>query len=429
MRVVIGGEAGSGKSDLIRFLVGENPIPSGLAANDLPPVILRFGETRKTSAGWWDGNRKVFDGISIEAAAAETPDYIALHVPNPFLKRINLFDLSGTRNSVRLQEQFLSVARHAEIVLWCTEASRGWSEDESALWYRMPSQLADASLLVVTHTGAVQDKVMLSRALHRLKTKAAPLFHDMLPLATNRAIDAAPGGQVANMDDWAESGGKSLISSILYLAKSVRQAEKNRKPSDMDNAAALRKAFADWKPGTPANQGQRPRAGGSGLVNAQPFGRTRAQSQEQVAQAPVQTMMPLAEILPDVEIHADVFADMPLPSSTPAAPAAPSATPEKQSTLLSYIYEQSDRLIELIGTEDEFDEPEFLNICMQTLDEFSYRLSDTQLRENAGWVEEQVQEAAELLILLQLEGGDQSLHDAATIMLQLSRDLAWAIAA
>ncbi|NSX53290.1 hypothetical protein [Parasulfitobacter algicola] len=416
VRVLIAGEAGSGKSELVKFLVGENPVPEDLKIGDMPPVILRFGETHRTSAGWWGGERKQFSGIDIAAAVQEKPDYIALHVPNPFLKRINLFDLSGTHDPARLQEQFVRVAQHSEIVLWCTDSAKGWSEAESNLWSRIPARMADASMLVVTHSGQEQDKISLSRSLHRLKTKAAPLFHSMIPLATNRAIDAAPGGQVANMDVWTESGGKSLISGILFLAKSVRQAEKKEGAALKANAAALRKAFAN--PDTP--RGGRPAArptSGFGGVNAQPFGSARPQAAEAAPQ--VAPLIVLDEI-PDIDLEEIL-------DKAPAVVEPSQKSSENQ--LLSYLYAQTDQLVDLVGTDDEFDEPEFLSICTQTLDEFSYRLSQATLRDDAVWVEEQVQEAAELLILLQLEGGDQSLLDAAAIVLQLGRDVSWAVAA
>ena len=48
------------------------------------------------------------------------------------------------------------------------------------------------------------------------------------------------------------------------------------------------------------------------------------------------------------------------------------------------------------------------------------------LKDGAGWVAEQIDEAHMQLTLLELEPGDGPLQDAAGLLLQLGRDLAWA---
>ena len=115
-------------------------------------------------------------------------------------------------------------------------------------------------------------------------------------------------------------------------------------------------------------------------------------------------------------------------AAKPAAPTKPTepANEVKDHPLLTGWNDKITALITQIEGADEVDSSTFLQSCCDIVMDVSNAISEPGVLDGeANWLQSQFQDALDLLILLQIETGDEAVEDASTVLLQLARDVSW----
>ncbi|NIZ61527.1 hypothetical protein DL239_11110 [Sedimentitalea sp. CY04] len=238
--------------------------------------------------------------------------------------------------------------------------SETFGPTEQNLWATVPDEKKDHSFLVLTMADRQLMRGTLTGLLTDLDDFAAEEFLGVYPLATVQAITAQTAGQTVNAELWQSSGGKQLASDVL------RQVELGR-ASDVDQAEMLVRQFA------PKTEDQ----------------------QEQQADTAAKTE--------------------PKPKNTP--------TDDLMHTALNLLQGRAKQMLAETDTAGNADE--ILSSCMDTVKDLTQTLLASQNRSpEVQAALDAAQDGEELLILFQLERGEDAAVDAVTLLLQLKREIA-----
>lgn len=450
VRVALVGLPGSGKSALAGFMAGHSyeNTPGGITR----PVILRYGEKPISVAGWWNGAEVAQPRVDFAAAEAEKPDYFELRLPNPVLNFLSFLDLPGQEGWDAQKKQMQWVAGRADVLIWCTPATDPWVGDEWQLWSLVPKRLQSRSILVVTKIDQAGPDSEDQRIDERLAAHVEGQFQEVVAAAPPSALAAAPLGRVQNAAKWEASGGKAMVGALLTSARAVRRSD----------IAAAREILGSWHavagiapPSAPAPEPAPlpPMPRTAPAPTAQPA--PPAPAAPEPAPAPVETAVaPDIQDAPPPASPRPVVAEPPepepelepAPEPAPAAqapepgppePKAPEPQPPGQPMpsappdipILRMLDDKLSDLIAYVSDDGTFKDWEFMTRITEIGDELSIMASGSgALSEEGRWVRTQIEEAFVTLSLLQMEQGEQPLKDAATVLLQLARDLTWAAA-
>jgi len=404
VRFIVTGEFSSGKSTLTNLLVGEGLIPTSVLASELPPLLFRFGNKAQIAAGWWDKTiLKAFGSVDFDAAMALDPDYIVVTSPNRFLQDINVFDTPGTGDPLSDDKKMQHLTRSAEALIWCTNAVQAWRESERHMWSSLPAINRKHSILAITHTDLPAVKRNLDRVLTRVEKEAGDCFQAIIPVAAPTAMEAAPGGKVRDAIAWKESGGEALVAAINAIAEPIRE----KKLTDV--AAIIDQHLSPF-----AEQLDREREQAKREVEKERAGKSNAGSSDST------------EMDQDEDADALQFDLGALASEFPEVGETDDTTPDPE-TGNSLLETWNARIANMVAELDQAGGPEAGDLIQSSCDivtEMAETLMDADPQsEEIEWLTGQFHEALDMLILVQLESGDEPLETSAILLLQLTRDL------
>lgn len=381
IRVLVAGCDGADDLALANALAGDLLVPSGAISGDYPPFVFTHGPSIAAAPGWWGKKvEKTYKQIDFDRLAEPNPNFIILQVPNPLLLQINLIcvpGFDGPAHADRLQ----NIARHSEMLLWRTNATDVWSKQEQQTWRALPEPIRKLGILTVTNVDLPIIQHQSKEITARLFMEAKPGFKAIFPLRANATADTRQDHQ---SDDWEASGGQALLTGILHVAKRIRE-----------NDARTARAAID--------QHLRPY-----LAEA-----------DEAKSAPVETM----------------------PAPTPL-PGAENASPEQNSTtsaqddgaqdtvpehpILAKWQLKIAELLALLAKADAIETSGFLTASSNIVADMADLISDPGVLDTeTAWLQSQFLDAVDLLILLEMENGDEPIVEAINVLLQLSRDLSW----
>ncbi|MBW4710083.1 GTPase domain-containing protein [Roseobacter sp. YSTF-M11] len=235
-----------------------------------------------------------------------------------------------------------------------------FSASETAVWATVSDHVKDHSFLVLTKADICADKGQLPDTIAALQTIAAEEFHSFFPTSTLQAQRVLTQTGTLPEDQFAASGVKALATTLLHLSRSGRRA-------DLDSALLFLE-----RNGTTAQ----PDTGHADPDGAHPNG---------AAAAPhVRTYQKALELLR-------------------------SRTPELLAAAADTANVQPDLVLGCCGTLAE-ELAEIASEQTQTAPDFEAWRND-------------LYEASDKVVLMSLENDLRSAADAATIILQLTRDL------
>jgi len=186
VRVVILGEYNSGKTSVADLLIGDGLLPTSVVANTHVPVLINFAEQPAIVGVDLDGNRIRIDSDS-DDPLTDIP-FRALQVALP-LNRLRNYQVLDTPPSVPPS----AFVDDADILIWCTVATRAWTETERAVWAGLPQRCRRNALLVATHRDGLQSESECGRVTDRLNTVTRGLFREVvLVAADNDDEDSLP---------------------------------------------------------------------------------------------------------------------------------------------------------------------------------------------------------------------------------------------
>lgn len=360
VRVVILGLPGSGKTQLMNMLLGRNLIADGRA---LPAMEITAGASWRTRVSRQDETTLTFDGLVLEGSALAGARMLTLEVPLRTLERINFLEVSGDA-SIESQRQAIEFgAKRAEILIWCTQE---FSETERLLWNLVPNALKDHAFMALTKADELQRAGVLSPRLDLLNATLVEEFCGIFPVATLHALSAFGNNRIADEAAFVASGGRALRAALLKHVEQGRRA-------DVDNALLFLRRFEAARVG---------------------------------------------------EMKAGASAVEPPAHRDPGAASAGSG--ERQKLLeraLCHLRARSIQLAELVPEAGADKYATFLSACVETADGLAKLLAEHDSATASTSLPDSVAEASEVMLLLQLEKGMGPAADAATLLLQMRREL------
>lgn len=220
LRIVVLGESNSGKTSVTDLLIGQGLLPTSVVSNTHLPVLIRYGEKAAVYGLDHDGTRIRVDSDT-DDALTDLP-YCALQVSLP-IDRLRSYQILDTPPFASPT----SLVADADIVIWCTVATRAWTESERAAWATLPARCSRHALLVATHRDGLDTEDDARSVTARLGSLTSGLFRDVVLVDAESVRD----GSDPTPDEDAASGADTLRLAVARLAADIverktRKAEK-----------------------------------------------------------------------------------------------------------------------------------------------------------------------------------------------------------
>lgn len=387
VRVSLLGAPGSGKSQLVNMFLGQPLVPQGA---ELPTTEYVWGERPQTVVTAADGSVAKVHNTDLNALSGRNVAFLRVALPVPILKRINLLEMVTDGSPEELTSGVDWVVRRTDIALWCTQT---FGEGEQAIWSRVPDSLKDHAFLVLTKADILSAKQQLSSRVSALETVVAEEFHSLFAVATLQALRAFQNDTVDEALFHA-SGGGALSSEIL------RHAERGRR-ADFDSAHMFLARYQ---------------------VEAVPPSASRAK-----AAAP---SVPVADI-PERSDDNPATAENAPQHETVAAEAAPKIDNVALfSEAVGFLRRRGESLSETAAALGEGHAAGVVEHCVSAVEHLMDMFSndDSGCKAADAFIDD-LAEAQDMMVLMQIEDGDGPAADAVTLLLQLRRDMEMQLAA
>jgi GTPase SAR1 family protein len=377
VRLAIMGLKGAGKSRLLNFLVGDEVIPENIR---LPSILVAWGKTPKIDYTLANGKTKSLETFDINEISRLKPVFIRLRMPLPALKKISILEVVTSTNMADQQRALAWAAPSTDIALWCTQE---FSETESDLWNTLPGALQDHSFMIMTKADQHPDRAARERKLNLLKEAAEKRFHSFYHIDTLQALAARGENGKINGAKLSKSGGQELIGAVLQAVDQGVQAS-------LDGAVILFARYEIPMSGMPAA--------------------TPPPPEESIQEAP-----------PEVPTELLVPKDTPAPQT---------GQDDFSSEIVTYL---TDRVKELQIQLSKSDAPDSETVMAQCYEDVEWLVEQLTERSSDNpdilHTLDACQDAADMMLLLQLENHDSAVEDAVVLLLQIKRDFEQKIAA
>ncbi|SMX23328.1 hypothetical protein [Boseongicola aestuarii] len=384
VRVSVLGLPGAGKSEILNMFIGQRLLPKD---SKLPTTELTYGAVARIVVTGANGSRQVVEGLDFDKARAVSPAFMRIEMPIPLLQRISLLEVVTDGSSSEFQSAIDWAVRRTDIALWCTQT---FGPAEAKLWARVPDSLKDHAFLVLSKADELSAKSALTSRIADLETIVSEEFHSLFAVATLQAIKAHGANGAIDEAIYHASGGGALSAEIL------RHAERGRR-ADVDSAHLFLaryqiKSPSKTKPASeaPESKGKASKPAPEPKAVVEPAHRGNERGFE-------------SEIVENEAIFLDSAqflrrrGDALLQSATKLGRS-------KADGIVTQCVDAVEHLVDLFSDDDS---------GCAVVDAFLDDLT----------------EASDLMVLMQVESGDASAADAATLLLQLRREMEMKLAA
>lgn len=403
VRVSVLGGDGVGKSQLVNMFLGQSLVPKDTT---LPTTEYVWGESEKVTATGADGSVAAVHTSDLSTFAGRNAAFLQVELPIPILRRINLLEVVTEGTVEELSSGVDWAVRRTDIALWCTQ---GFDEMERSVWNRVPDSLKDHAFLVLTKADLLSAERMLSKRVAELETIVAEEFHSMFAVATLQAIRAF-NEQGIDEALFHASGGGALTSEVL------RHAERGRR-ADFDSAHMF---LARYQGGHGARSiSRRPEVAEATATIAPPV------------EAPANPLPAVEEVTPPVAPTDQTMEPAPADKvSADVDPALKVQNVELFANAAKYLKRRGDSLAETIVSLGEGETKPVIETCVDAVEHLTDLFSQDETGcEAADAFIDELAEASDIMVLMQVEDGDTPAADAVTLLLQLRRDLEMQLAA
>jgi GTPase Era involved in 16S rRNA processing len=186
-RVVVLGEANSGKTTLINHILGNDLLATDVIQNTRSAVLVRYATQPLIELREADGRRHPIKPGSGQGLVVGPGATIEVGVPLSRLATMEIVDTPGLTDGDPGAER--AAWRKADIAVWCTIATQAWRASEIAAWRSLGRRPA-TSLLAVTRTDLLGE-VDRGKVAHRLAVEAGPMFRAVVLVAGGPAQTGA----------------------------------------------------------------------------------------------------------------------------------------------------------------------------------------------------------------------------------------------
>lgn len=203
-RVLIAGEANSGKTSVANLLAGLEVLPAAVIANTAVPVLLKHGLVPGLTALTESGRKP----ITVLTASETLPKFlygglqrIEVDLPGLHDAGFELLDTPAWQPGSRL-------AAEADVMVWCSVAGRPWTESERRAIAAIPDRLRARSVLAITHkdTLGAADR---EKVFRRYRDHASEFFAQLV------MVDAAAVSKDERPDERLADSGREQLRGAL----------------------------------------------------------------------------------------------------------------------------------------------------------------------------------------------------------------------
>lgn len=189
-RLVLLGEVNGGKTTLANRLLGCELLSTDVIHNTRTPLVLKYAGSPGVYVAHADGTRRALSPGALRQQPTGEGDQIEVGLPIDLLRQIEIVDTPGAVFDEACIRSIRSVARTADIAVWCTIATQAWRGTEAALWRALGARKGRAGILAVTHADLLGEADR-ARVLARVEREAGHLFAAIVMVAPNEAADPA----------------------------------------------------------------------------------------------------------------------------------------------------------------------------------------------------------------------------------------------
>lgn len=213
-RVVVLGEANSGKSTLANLLLGFDMLTTDLVRNTHVPLRLAHAHAPAVIVHREDGETERLepgDGICGKARGARL---IEVGLPIERLARLEIVDTPGLEPATL--DAAARVCRSAHAAVWCTLATQAWRASEAALWAAAGRRFGNRAILAVTQAGLLDDNDR-AKVRARLEREVGGQFRAIVMVAEDcRSLAARRDGGATEEP--------AIVAATLALADDIQRA-------------------------------------------------------------------------------------------------------------------------------------------------------------------------------------------------------------
>lgn len=172
-RVALMGEVNSGKTSVGGLLLGSTVLPASVVANTHVPVLMRYSDVTYLDAVSQKGHHRLTEDTFEDLPSGLQLKRIEIGLPIEHLKEFELLDTPGG---------YVPGAGmpDAQVFLWCTVATRAWTESERAHWSALPRRCWRRGWLLATHKDALSGPDDIDKVDQRLRRATAGRFRDVI---------------------------------------------------------------------------------------------------------------------------------------------------------------------------------------------------------------------------------------------------------
>lgn len=245
--VVVAGASNSGKTSVANMLAGFDVLPAAVVANTTVPVSLRHGIVPTVSAVTTNG-RVPLNTLAIDEPLPkflmDGPERIEVELPSMRDAGFEILDTPAWPVEAL-------ASKTADILIWCSVASRPWTESERRAMIDLPARLRDRSLLAITNKDALAPAERV-RVLSRYKELAGQHFIDMVMIDAASEPPGEEGEQVSAQFSKGDHG--ALLDALEQLVDDYWNHRA------MTGRRLCRHIARSLRPGIPARQGENGKA-------------------------------------------------------------------------------------------------------------------------------------------------------------------------
>lgn len=367
VQVVVTGFAGSGKTKLIEMMAARPDIGH---LKSVPVFELSFGDTEQALIERADGSVSTVAGLLKDGDIPDDAVRARQELPDPRLVQQDFIEIGLYGTDIERRRALEVVTSRADLIVWCTQ---DFAEDEQQLWSTVPEHIKDHSVLVLTMADQQLMRGVLTDNIARLGSIVADEFLGLFPVATIQGITAQTSAEVPNDALWASSGGKSLMQLVSRQVRHGRSA-------DIDQARIFLNRLSLKVP---------QEALGSDTPNA-------------AAQITASNKRPAA----DQNSSGD------------------QTTAALVSETVDVLQQHAARLLDALDQAEKPDTDMILEGCSDAINSVNALFASAVRGDPvADTLRADVQEGEEMLMLFQLERGEDAALDAVTLVLQLRKEL------
>jgi hypothetical protein len=178
------------------------------------PVLVSYAESAALFGVDTNGIQIRIDGNEDDALTDLDYRAVEIRLPLPWLQHHQLLDTPATQTPAVF-------AADADIAIWCTVATRAWTESDRNLWSTVPSRCHKHALLVATHKDSFYSDDDCAQVLRRLTSVSRGLFREVLLVSA--ADPDAENDEARDPAETLASDAATVRAAIETSAQSIRE--------------------------------------------------------------------------------------------------------------------------------------------------------------------------------------------------------------